>query len=754
MANFNAHSVVIISYLLISIVQLHNCVVICTANSNVSQSNLITTSNHDTFNVQAVQSEPLDDSHGRTGQLASAPYQLDSHANFVSPDGQLIASVPASMLQDMASDQKDDSIRQPSESFNLREMLDQFSSNIRQNISFAPSSNGAASNVESSNNVMVIDGETVLSTLANNHRLKPQPIRNLNKAATVINLMPMVPTRSSIIEVAAENFTMRKISEQANIFAMRLLSQIDQEQLYATNLIVGPFAVYQGLALLLSGAQGETAQQLDQLLLGSESTYTELAKQSSSLNQDRPRLMVSLNEIIKNLRQNSTRNSNYGLSVQQNTQLLKPLITANHLLLSPSTEISNEFRHIIENYYDEVPLTKMEIGSLESVLNVNNWIRSVTNGIIPNILSRKTTFDEFNVMTLLSTAWMQQEWLDNFQRVTSQTKQFVRLKSGRGVIATAGQQQQHQSNSQQQPAKAPILMEFVDDNRQSHFVEYIVSQPSKNIKRFKMEIASSLKVDVVEVPFKYSDYKMVVLMPQQLNNLPVVNNIGSAESTNQASSPTSNNVANGGLTKLIQLLSNNPKDSLRDIFNLIDPDMLTKSIYDNQQSSRKSNFSNFVVRDDDLDDSDTDANDFRVPNGIKLSMPLLKTEADLTLSATLNKLGITSALDPYQANFIGINGHPFNYYKLHLSKVLFKSNMNIDERGINYDKTIQTLEALRLAAQMDRNRIASSLEPANGINQSDIEEFSLNRPYMYFIRDYKTKLIWFVGTVRDPSFGM
>jgi serine protease inhibitor len=76
----------------------------------------------------------------------------------------------------------------------------------------------------------------------------------------VIETSMTVPPIRRTIDVVAENYTTREVAEEANIFALKMANQQNVERLGDETMISSPFAVYQRLALLLSGAMGETAR--------------------------------------------------------------------------------------------------------------------------------------------------------------------------------------------------------------------------------------------------------------------------------------------------------------------------------------------------------------------------------------------------------------------------------------------------------------------------------------------------------------
>lgn len=695
------------------------------------------------------------------------------------------------------------------------------------------------------------DLSTANSVLRDNHRLesaRPQRTRSSGIASSghLLDLISAPPIRAAI-EVVAENYTARKIADEANVFAIRLLEQLNIERLGSRNVIQAPFAVYQGLALLLTGAMGDTAKEMDMALLGSQSTYVNTRL---THDQDRGRLLASLGDVLRTLHGSSVRQRAYYAPSQtgadansKQSELIvanddyynddqnddaQHLIVANNLLFSPAAfEVSSEFRSAIHSYYNHTALTKVEVGSTEAIQLINAWVRRATRGLVPAILDKHSTFDEFNVMTLLSTAWLSQQWQDQFERVAAPMRTQVRLKAGHApglprvtqARALSDSQQQHQQQQQSTPAAAPAanLLEFIDDNRVSHFVDYIRSVPTRNIRHYHSSL-NGFKVDVVVVPFADSNHRLVTLTPISViiaapGNItrditPTEPPTGSSSSSSSSSlllsnmtsgsSQPPNNVAGADsaeyppqsgptetdasmLSRLIAALAQSPRKAMRSLWNIVSPEIITRNTIKSIQLARQRTNSS------QLEEHIIEA---RMPPYVELSVPLIRSEADASISAALNHLGLVNAFDPNQANFIGINGHPFNYYKLHLSNVLTKTQFNLNERGINYEKTIRTLEPMRLhnfganmrrrqprpdavrrsadgvpasqqqtghaqqqqQQQLQGNSLDSNMLHADSPTRLEfIDEVKLNKPFMYLICDVKSRLVLYTGVLRNPT---
>lgn len=604
-----------------------------------------------------------------------------------------------------------------------------------------------------------------------NRTLRPRP--PAPQAALSDPVITPPPIRAAM-EVVAENYTVQKVAEEANVFGLKLLHQVNAEKLGSSNLVQAPFAVYQGLGLLMTGAMGDTARELDKVLLGVQSTYE---NQKLTHDQDRDRLLASFSDVVRQLYTSATNHlrdpqaqaqaSSSSSSGSSETTIHhsgysggtpeQHLIITNNLLFSSSAyEISQEFKQYLANYYNQTTaLTRIEVGSTESIQTINGWIRRATNGLVATIIDKRNTFDETNVMSLLSTSWLQQEWRDNFHRVELPTRSNIRLK-GQGRAAFGLISDSSSSNNNNNIYDRANLLEFVDDNKQSHFVEYIKSEPSKNIHVYKSMLASGQPVELITVPFRDSNHRLITITPLQSNQLNLSLLLQQQQqhqqsaplATDDGASPVETLPDSSSLSKLIALMSNNPRKVMRSIWNIIAPDIITKQTLKSIQQARQKNIT--------IDEQLVGANVIPL---VQLSIPILRTNSDTSLSAALNHIGVVNTFDPYQANLIGINGHPFNYYKLHLSNVLFKTTFNLNERGINYDQTIRTLESMRIKQsnqrQTQQQLNKSSADDEGGehgtFKMEFIDDVKLNRPFVYMICDMRTKLILYTGSVRNPA---
>lgn len=112
---------------------------------------------------------------------------------------------------------------------------------------------------------------------------------------------------------------------------------------------------------------------------------------------------------------------------------------------------------------------------------------------------------------------------------------------------------------------------------------------------------------------------------------------------------------------------------------------------------------------------------------VTLGLPRFGTESEFSLADTLKALGMTDAFDGARADFSGMS----DLGPLYISDVIHKSYIQVDEAG--------TEAAAATAVVMD---FGSAGEPV---------EMSLDRPFLYLIRDVETGSVLFLGRLMDPT---
>jgi serpin B len=114
---------------------------------------------------------------------------------------------------------------------------------------------------------------------------------------------------------------------------------------------------------------------------------------------------------------------------------------------------------------------------------------------------------------------------------------------------------------------------------------------------------------------------------------------------------------------------------------------------------------------------------------VDLSLPKFTYESEFNLNAALIALGMPDAFDPGRADFSGMDGAR----DLYISDVLHKAFVAVDEKGT---------EAAAATAVIMELTSAPMGEPVT---------FTVDRPFIYMIRDQQTGTLLFLGRVVDPA---
>jgi serpin B len=138
----------------------------------------------------------------------------------------------------------------------------------------------------------------------------------------------------------------------------------------------------------------------------------------------------------------------------------------------------------------------------------------------------------------------------------------------------------------------------------------------------------------------------------------------------------------------------------------------------------------YVGFEDSLDPARVEAilNDL-TPGLVSLSLPKFTYESSFSLQDALQSLGMTDAFDPDLADFSGMDGKR----DLYIGSVLHKAFVAVDEKGT---------EAAAATAVIMQVTSAPIGEPI---------PITIDRPFIYLLRDMRTGSVLFLGRVVDPS---
>lgn len=116
------------------------------------------------------------------------------------------------------------------------------------------------------------------------------------------------------------------------------------------------------------------------------------------------------------------------------------------------------------------------------------------------------------------------------------------------------------------------------------------------------------------------------------------------------------------------------------------------------------------------------------PTSVTLALPKFKYESEFGLADQLKTLGMTDAFDPDRADFSGMSERN----DLHISEVVHKAFVAVDEKG---------------------TEAAAATAVIVGVTSAPVFDviLTIDRPFMFLIRDIPTGQILFIGRVLNPA---
>lgn len=114
-----------------------------------------------------------------------------------------------------------------------------------------------------------------------------------------------------------------------------------------------------------------------------------------------------------------------------------------------------------------------------------------------------------------------------------------------------------------------------------------------------------------------------------------------------------------------------------------------------------------------------------------ISIPKIKMETNFEANDVLKVMGVKTIFDSTNtSNFSAVGNVP-----LYVSKIIQKTTLLIDEKGTQTSALTEIREVL-----------TKSMPPP-----SPTFNFIANRPFIFFIKDYETGAIIFLGRIMNPS---
>ena len=184
----------------------------------------------------------------------------------------------------------------------------------------------------------------------------------------------------------------RKMSDNINDFACNLFRTIIEHK--HGSIIVSPISVGYLLGMLNEGADGETRQQITNVLrLGGSAE--------------------EINEYFKKMMDEASK-ADPKVTVK----------TANCIFFKSNEKLIPQYKADIQNYYD-AQVEAINFSPSNIVRKINNWCNTHTDGMIPELV-KKDELDPLAVMYLLNAVYFKASWTTEFDPQETRDKAFTK----------------------------------------------------------------------------------------------------------------------------------------------------------------------------------------------------------------------------------------------------------------------------------------------------------------------------------------
>jgi len=280
----------------------------------------------------------------------------------------------------------------------------------------------------------------------------------------------------------------KKLAKSANEFAVDLFqTYLRRHGDKYINLLLCPYLIYHSLAMMLVGAQGETAQQLVKLLR---------IRQQDVKARHREFLMLT-----------------------------EQLIHGNHdfvhlasfIYLDKSIKRTEMFKNILRDYYETKP-KKIEFDNVEStVKTINEDVSRTTENIYNDILSKQEAQKLEKSMLLVSAVFFRGFWLSNFTEIS------------KGSFNRGGPRDMRPPQSGGSPSPQILQAAKSQTPRSQPQNQSLTKHPSgadQQVSVNKVNMMSKLdylcivqdehlEARIIKMPFEASDLQMLIILPNE-----------------------------------------------------------------------------------------------------------------------------------------------------------------------------------------------------------------------------------------------
>jgi len=185
-----------------------------------------------------------------------------------------------------------------------------------------------------------------------------------------------------------------KVIVADNQFGFELLKKVNSSLTGTNNLMISPMSVSLVLGMLYNGAEGNTKQQMENVL------------HKSGLTPD------DINQSYKDL-----------VSGLESHDPKVELSIANAIFYRNTFSVKDNFISTNQNYYSAEVSGLDFSNSAQTLQKVNGWVNDKTNGKIDKIINRVSPYD---IMYLLNAIYFKGEWTYSFDTELTKNKDFTR----------------------------------------------------------------------------------------------------------------------------------------------------------------------------------------------------------------------------------------------------------------------------------------------------------------------------------------
>ena len=180
--------------------------------------------------------------------------------------------------------------------------------------------------------------------------------------------------------------------ESSNVFGTEIFRQILDGESYTSNVMISPLSIFQALSMTRNGAQGETLDEMNQVLVFDESV-------GDDINEYQKKLIDALMQADKEV----------------------TLDVANSIWYREGFSVLQDFIKTNQDYYN-AEVSALDFSDAEGAKKtINNWVDKQTNGKISEIVDEVTAE---HVMFLINAIYFYGEWQNEFSAKDTEEELF------------------------------------------------------------------------------------------------------------------------------------------------------------------------------------------------------------------------------------------------------------------------------------------------------------------------------------------